>query len=122
MGAFWFIWFVQRKLVCCGDFNVVEWLNEKSSSVRPTRSMIRFNSLIEDMDMVDIPFRNGRFSWPRSRIRPAASKLDRFLLYKPWVEFFREVSVKRLPCTTSDHFPILLKLGLQPWGPTPFKF
>ena len=72
--------------------------------------------------MVDIPFRNGRFSWSRLGIRPATSKLDRFLLSKPWVEFFREVSMERLPCTTSDHFLILLKLRAQSWGPTPFRF
>ena len=50
-----------------GDFNVVRWLNEKSSDACPTRSMIRFTSLIEELDMVDIPFRNGRFSWPPFR-------------------------------------------------------
>ena len=55
-----------------GDFNVVRWLNENSSGTRPTRSMLRFNSLVEDLDLVDIPFRNGRFSWSRSGIKPAA--------------------------------------------------
>ena len=105
-----------------GDFNVVRWLNEKSSGTRPTRSMLRFNNLIEEMDLVDIPFRNGRFSWSRSGVRPTASKIDRFLLSKPWMEFFREVSVERLPRTTSDHFPIILKMGAHSWGPIPFRF
>lgn len=65
---------------------MVRWINKKSSSDRSTRSMNTFNCLIEEMHLVGIPFRNGLFSWSRSGIRPAASKLDKILLSKPWVD------------------------------------
>ena len=83
-----------------GDFNVVRWLNKKSFDVCSTRSMLHFNNLIEEMNLVAIPFQNGLFSWSHSGIRSVASKPNRFLLSKPWVDFFREVSVGRLGRTT----------------------
>lgn len=64
-------------------FNVARWINEKSSNVRATKSINIFKCLIEEMNLVDIPFRNGFFSWSIFGVRLVASKLDRFLLSKP---------------------------------------
>lgn len=59
---------------------MVRWVNEKSLGDQSTRSINTFNCLIEEMDLVDIPFRNSLFPWSRFRIRPTASKLNKFLL------------------------------------------
>lgn len=54
--------------------------------------MVKFNSLIEELDLVDIPVRDELFS----RSIYATSKLDRFLVLKPWIEFFKEIKVHKL--------------------------
>lgn len=92
---------------------MVRWINEKSSNVRATKSMNIFNCLIGEMDLVDIPFQNGFFSWSEFRVRSVRSKLEKFLRSKPWVDYFREVSGEIFACTTFDHFLILLKLRMQ---------
>ena len=83
-----------------GDFNVVRWVSKKSASRCITKSMTIFNNLIEEMDLIDIPMRTSLFSWSRTRSSFVASKFDRFLLFKHWVDFFQNVVVNRLPHVT----------------------
>lgn len=69
--------------------------------------MTIFNNLIEEMDLIDIPIRNSLFSLSRTSSSFVASKIDRFLLFKPWVQwvdFFRNVVVNRSLLITSLFF------------------
>lgn len=108
--------------MCGGDFNVARRISEKSNGGRFTRSMKVFNMLIEDLDLVDIPMKNSLFTWSDFRAHSTSTRIDRFLLSKGWLEGFKQVELLRLSRTTSDHFPILLKLKNKKWGPSPFRF
>lgn len=71
-----------------GDFNVVRFPSEKSSTGRVLRSMKEFNSFIEDCSFFGSPLVNGRFTWSRQGV---GCRLDRFLLSKGWLDGFLNV-------------------------------
>lgn len=59
-----------------GDFNVVRRLEENSNGGRFTRNM-KFNLLIDDLNLFDVPMKNGSFTWSDLRERPVATRIDR---------------------------------------------
>lgn len=105
-----------------GDFNVVRWTSEKSKGGRVTRNMRIFNAFIDRSELFDVPLKNGIFTWSDLREEPTATKIDRFLVSPSWFSCFKEVSLQKLSRPTSYHFPLLLSLGSQAWGPSPFRF
>lgn len=50
------------------------------------------------------------------------SRLDRFLVSVDWEEPFRGVAQVKLRKPVSDHWPILLNLEDEDWGPKTFRF
>lgn len=105
-----------------GDFNVVRWLSERQNGTHITKNMRKFNQFVMSFDLLDPPMANGLFTWLRMGDRPAASRIDRFIISKAWADSFKNFRVDRLHRPTSDHFPLALTVGALKWGPTPFRF
>lgn len=47
--------------------------------------------------------------------------MDRFLVPIGWLDLFPECVEMALSRPTLDHYPISLELGLEDWGPPPFR-
>lgn len=105
-----------------GDFTVTRWSSDRSSGARITRSMRKFNRIIEELDLLEVPLSNGKFTWSRMGDDSTHSLLDRFFHSREWDNLFNTSSVSRGERITSDHFPIILDAGDCNWGPSPFRF
>ncbi|XP_011625663.1 uncharacterized protein LOC105421129 [Amborella trichopoda] len=72
-----------------GDFNFIRWLDESSYGGPITSSMRMFNRFIESHALLDLPISGISFTWTNgSASNLSMSKLDRFLVFAEWSEFF----------------------------------
>ena len=62
-----------------GDFNVVRFPSECSSSTSFTTAMWEFSSFISEQGLIDISLQGGSFTWSNSREVVSKARLDRFL-------------------------------------------
>ena len=46
-----------------GDFNVIRFLCERSRVRRLYRAVRRFSNFIDDLELVDLPLKGGKFTW-----------------------------------------------------------
>ena len=63
-----------------GDFNLIRARHERQG---PSFNYIlsnRFNNVISDLDLMELPIHNCKFTWARSVSSPSRSLLDRFFL------------------------------------------
>lgn len=104
-----------------GDFNVIRWNSETSSSNPDKFSMKQFNSFIQNHQLIDPPLINGIYTWSNLRKQPMLSRLDRFLISPGWEQRFFIHHCRVLTRITFDHFSIMLEARTFPWGPSPFK-
>ena len=74
-----------------GDFNVVRFPSERSSSTSFTSAMHRFSAFISELSRIDLPLVGGNFTWSNSREIASRSRLDRFLMSADWEEKFPSV-------------------------------
>ncbi|CAL9004761.1 unnamed protein product [Prunus brigantina] len=74
---------------CIGwDFNVVRFVSEKSNGGRMTSSMKNFNDFIGDTNLRDPHLLNVGFTWSNLRENAVCRRLDRFLFFEAWEDFF----------------------------------
>lgn len=110
---------------CIGrDFNEVLYLEERNRVVRRTRGMDIFSEFVESNNLINLPIVGAQFTWSNLQEWPSLSKLDRFMIFLEWEDYFSLNCVHALPRLGSDHIPILLKGGdtLFRLGLFPFKF
>lgn len=105
-----------------GDFNVVHFPYERSSSRSYSRAMADFNDFINEMGLVDLPLVGGDFTWFRNSDSRQFSRIDRFLVTIDCEELFNGSVQSCLPRVTSDHVPLLLESGGCDRGKSPFRF
>ncbi|KAG9447760.1 hypothetical protein H6P81_013888 [Aristolochia fimbriata] len=102
-----------------GDFNVTRYNSENlGGRCRVTSAMTQFNSLIQDLSLIQPSLGGGQYTWSNRR----SSQLDRFLVTQGWLDLHKNVSGRVLPRLTSDHNPIMLETEPDSWGVPPFCF
>lgn len=96
-----------------GDFNVIASLEEYSGRSSPDSAAITdFTTCITDCQFLDIPVSGGLYTWTGMRPNGRVWKrLDRVLVNSDWLSSFPTSCAQLLPRTTSDHAPILFKVG-----------
>ena len=104
-------------LLLMGDFNEVVLIEERRSASQSTKGMAEFRDLIQDMQLFDMPI-NQRFTWMRDN---AASRIDRMMVTREFLEKFQNMSVKCKERVLSDHFPLVFSTAEVSWGPSPFR-
>ncbi|XP_041015022.1 uncharacterized protein LOC121257839 [Juglans microcarpa x Juglans regia] len=102
-----------------GDFNVIRFPSESSSSRRGQSAMVELFKCISDLNLVDLALVGGFATWANNH---SWSQLDRFLISPEWKSHFPDVWQKRLPSINSDHLPILLDCSGIRGGRRYFKF
>ena len=83
--------------------------------------MKAFNIFIEGTDFIDIPLRNGSFTWSGFWHYFVSTLIDWFLMTKSVSQVFGFTTSRQLERPTANHFSLLL-VGICNWGPTPFDF
>lgn len=71
-----------------GDFNVIRFVNEKSSGGKVTPSMRDFDEFMHLSDLKDSPLCNARYTLTNGQDRLVMSRLDRFLVTSSWEDFY----------------------------------
>nr|XP_025675981.1 uncharacterized protein LOC112776161 [Arachis hypogaea] len=101
-----------------GDFNEVIQIEERKGQDRLTTSAEDFKDWIQDMQLLDLPLNNRKFTWFRGR---SCSCIDRVLLSVEWIEEFSKIRLKGGPRGLSDHCPIIVEDSKFRGGPRPFQ-
>lgn len=104
-----------------GDFNEIRNLSERVGCSSRDRGMRDFNTMTEQMDLMDMPMLGRKFTWCNSQDRANWSRIDRFLVHHEWIQNF-SLKLWGLPRQLSNHCPIILMEDDRDWGPRPFRF
>lgn len=91
-----------------GDFNLVRWLIDRSGNQRSFTLMSLFNDLIRELEVIDIPLQNWRFTWCSNRPDPSHSKIDRIFVAPELSLQFSLLTLQAMEVLVSDHAPLLL--------------
>lgn len=70
--------------------NAVRWSYERSSSGRISKAKKAFNSLIEELELIEMPLSHGKFIWSKAGSDFIHSLLDRFLISKELDDLYKE--------------------------------
>ncbi|GLT61710.1 hypothetical protein SLA2020_343970 [Shorea laevis] len=105
---------IQGPWMIIGDFNDVVDQSVKfgGNEISQTRAQ-DYLDCMNNCDMVDLGFIGNRFTWVNMRFSSQLIKerLDRVWANIDWKLSFPNASLFHLPCTHSDHCPILLDLN-----------
>lgn len=99
---------ISKPWIIIGDFNLVRWLVDRTGDMRGFGLMSEFNDLIAELQLIDVPIKNRRFTWSNKRPVPTMSKLDRAFVTQEWSDSFPSISLSALEVIVSDHAPLLL--------------
>ena len=69
--------------------------------------------LISDLDLLDTPLRNEKYTWSniRARVGHVAVRLDRVLVSSAFLKKYLLLASFTLPLAVSDHKPVALTLN-----------
>ena len=85
----------------------------------------KMEDLMVDLDLLDPPLKNGKYTWSNKRTSPGhiVARLDRFLLSSSLLQSDLIPICLAILSATSDHKPIYLSLApSEKLGPIPFHF
>jgi hypothetical protein len=109
-----------------GDYNLIRSLEEKKGgSRRLDQDSNDFNSLIDNLNLIDLEAINGIFTWTnrRTRSHQITCKLDRFLISDSLMLEGTALEASILNIPGSDHWPIQLWMDVPTTpGKKPFRF
>ena len=87
-----------------GDFNEALTPAERRGATHTTLSMRQLRDLVHDLQLIDVEI-NQQFTWLRKK---AASRIDRMMVSKEFVEMFHNLRVNCKHRMLSDHYPLAL--------------
>ena len=94
------------------DFNLIRNLDEKKGGIQNLNSVSNhFNSVINDLNLIDVRTSNGIFTWNNKEMgdRGIACMLDRFLLLGSVMMAGGDLRAVVLPAAGLYHWPISLE-------------
>ena len=65
-----------------GDFNVIRFPSERSTSGRLSWAMREFSIFIDSCNLIDPPLKGARFTWSSHEEVPVLSRIDQRLIGK----------------------------------------
>jgi exonuclease III len=109
-----------------GDYNLICNLDEKKGgSRRLDQDSTNFNSLIDNLNLIDLEIINGIHTWTnrRTKLHQIACRLDRFLISDSLMLEGTALEASILDFPGSDHWPIQLWMEVPTTpGKKPFRF
>ncbi|XP_016172973.1 uncharacterized protein LOC107615423 [Arachis ipaensis] len=101
-----------------GDFNEILHVEDHKGVTSLPASAEEFKSWMHDMQLLDLPFTDRKFTWFRGR---SCSRIDRILVSVEWVEEFSYIRLKGGSRDLSDHYPLIVEDIKGREGPRPFR-
>ncbi|XP_015953222.1 uncharacterized protein LOC107477679 [Arachis duranensis] len=101
-----------------GDFNEILHVEERRGNTGLTPSAEEFKFWLQDMNLVDLPLTDRKFTWFHGR---SCSCIDRVLVSLEWLEEFPEAHLRGGPRGLSDHCPLIVEGRKLRGGPRPFR-
>jgi endonuclease/exonuclease/phosphatase family metal-dependent hydrolase len=90
----------------CGDFNAIRFKYEKLGPNFHIRASARFNTFLDDYNLIEYESSNRRFTWSNER---QFALIDRFLCSIQWDTMYQNSIVRDLAKYGSDHCPLVLQ-------------
>ena len=85
-----------------GDFNLFRIPQNRNRDGGDINNMIMFNSIIQQLDLEEIPIKSRAYTWSNMQDMPLLEKLDWIFTTANWTTEFPN---------TSDHIPIQVQIG-----------
>ena len=97
--------------ILIGDFNLIRSPHDRNRPGGDSNNMLRFNSLLQQLDLVEIPLKGRNFTWSNMQDSPLLEKLDWIFTSANWTLTFPNTQAHPLAGVTSDHIPIHIQIG-----------
>ncbi|XP_016186193.1 uncharacterized protein LOC107627894 [Arachis ipaensis] len=101
-----------------GDFNEILQVEDRKGVQSLPVSAEDFKSWVLDMQLVDLPLTDRKFTWFRGQ---SCSRIDRVLVNIEWVEEFPDIRLKGGPRGLSDHCPLIVEVTRVGGEHRPFR-
>ena len=116
----------EENLIVGGDLNLILKAEEKrGGNFQPHPNRETLEEIMEQCNLLDIPPKNGKYTWDNRRIGKANIKemLDSILIQDIMVASYSRVSSKIIPSIASDQKPVLIELGMaKNYKPLPLRY
>lgn len=101
---------VREDFIICGDFNQVEFNEQKQGGLRIIQGREEFSSWRINLRINELPFVGPRFTWCNNRSNGDRiyERLDRVYGSEEWIHKHPNAVSLNLPIMVSDHSPIIL--------------
>lgn len=94
---------IQMPWMVAGDFNVTLRSQDRANNNYPTRHMMRFRALADELQLIDMRLQGRKFTWSNER---TFVRLDRFLTNLEWTVAYPNTTQMALESQLSDHCPL----------------
>lgn len=91
-----------------GNFNVVRFQEERRGKDGNGRDREAFNSLINELAIIDLSLRKRSFTWTKIKDNPCLATLDRVWVSPSWKNLYPLSEVHVISHSRSDHTPLYL--------------
>ena len=93
-----------------GDFNLIRGPDNRNKPGGDPNSMMIFNNIIINLDLVEIPLKGRSFTWSNKQDIPLLEKLDWVFTCSHWTNTYPCTMAFPLAKITSDHVPIKVQM------------
>ncbi|XP_016206072.1 uncharacterized protein LOC107646400 [Arachis ipaensis] len=101
-----------------GDFNEILQVEDRKRVNSLLASAEEFKSQVHDMQLMDLPLTNRKFTWFRGQ---SCSQIDRVLVNIEWAKEFPDIRLKGGPMGLSDHCLLIVEDTRVRRGPRTFR-
>ena len=105
-----------------GDFNLIYRAEDKNNNNLDRAMMGRFQRIINDLQLVELPLLGRKFTWSNERSSPTLVRLDRFFYSRDWEDLFPDCLMQSSSSSISDHCPLVVGLHEFTQGKRRFHF
>lgn len=112
----------EDKWLILGDFNYSRYPQSRNREGGNIQDMFAFHEAISQLALVEIPLKGRNFTWSNMQEAPVLEKLDWFFTSEFWTLAFPDTTAIPLAKTTSDHVPVMIKIGTSIPRATIFRF
>ena len=97
--------------IILGDFNLMRSPGNRNRPGGDFNNMLRFNSIIQHLDLEEIPLKGRAYTWSNMQDTPLLEKLDWIFTTPSWTSTFPNTIATPMTNLASDHVPILISIG-----------
>ena len=105
-----------------GDFNLIRSPENRNRDGGDINNMILFNSIIQHLDLEEIPLKGRAYTWSNMQDNPLLEKLDWIFTSTNWTTQLPNTMAIPLAKLSSDHIPIQIQIGTSVPKANIFRF